>query len=83
MDIHRDTTAVILYRDRIILKDRNLDIRTIPCESFVNGVVYHLINKVMHPFLTDVANVHGRAFAHSLQPFKDLNTTGRILLLLR
>ena len=33
----------------------------------------------METFLADIADIHGRAFAHSLKPLKHLNIGGTII----
>ena len=53
--------------------------RAIACECFVDRVVNGFINEVVQTFLTDVADVHGRALAHSFQAFKHLDITGGII----
>ena len=53
--------------------------RAIACECFVDRVVNGFINEVVQTFLTNVADVHGRALAHSFQAFKHLDITGGII----
>ena len=79
--VHRNTTSVVLYRDRLVLVDGNLDVRAIACHRLVDGVVHGLVHKVMETFLTDIADIHGRTLAHSLKTLQHLNVTGGIVVL--
>jgi uncharacterized membrane protein len=36
-------------------------------QSLVNGVIHHLINKMMQTFLMGIANIHGRAHPYTLK----------------
>ena len=65
MDINGDTTTIILYLDRIIFVDDDLDVIAVACEGFVDGVIYYLVYQVMESLFTNVAYVHGRTLAHS------------------
>ena len=47
VDIHRHTSAVILYRDRIVGMDRHIDVIAESCQGLVHRIVYNLINQVM------------------------------------
>ena len=38
--------------------------------GLVDAVVDHLVDQVMQPGHINVADVHGRPFAHSLEPFE-------------
>ena len=66
MHIHRDTTTVILHRDRIVLIDVNSYLRAETCQGLVDRVVHHLINQVVQALLRDVADVHRRTLTHRL-----------------
>ena len=65
MNIDRDTTAIILYFDRIIFVYDYLDVVTIASQGFVDGVIYYLIHQVMESLFANIADVHGRALAYS------------------
>ena len=65
MDINGDTTTIILYFDRVVFVDDDLDVITVACEGFVDGVIYYLVYQVMESLFTDVTYVHGRTLAHS------------------
>ena len=64
--IHRDTTTVILYGNRIVLVDMNSNLGTETGQCLINRVVHHLIHQVVQTFLRDVTNVHRRALTHRL-----------------
>ena len=74
----RDAAAVVRNRDGIVGVDDHDDIVAIAGQGFVDGVVHHLIDQVMQTARTDVADIHGRAFAHCLKSFQHLDTVGRI-----
>ena len=76
----RDTAAVILYRDGVVLVDADFDFVAEAGHRFVDTVIHDLVHQVVKTPFTDVADIHGRAFAHGLQAFENLDTTGRILL---
>ena len=52
MNINRNTSSVILNANNIVLFKSNNDIITIACHSFIDTVVYSLINKMMQAFRT-------------------------------
>ena len=74
--VDRDAASVILYCYGIIFVDSYFDVLAEPCHCLVDGVINRLIDKMMQAFLTDVTNIHCRAFANSLKTFEHLNVTG-------
>ena len=68
--VHGDAAAVVLHGDGVVLVDGHLDVRAVSGHGLVDGVVHHLVHQVVQPVLADVADVHGRAFAHGFQPFQ-------------
>ena len=64
--IHRDTTTVILYGDRVILIDMNCDLIAETGERLVDGVIDYLIHQVVQTLQRDVADIHRRSLAHRL-----------------
>ena len=47
-------------------------------ESFVNGVIHHLIYQMVKTFYRNIAYIHGRTLTYGLQTFEHLNITGAI-----
>ena len=52
--------------------DNHLNLTAESGQSLVDRVVDYLIDKMMETFFADVADVHGRALAHSLKAFEHL-----------
>ncbi len=71
--VHRDTATIVLHRHPVILVNNHADGVTVAGHGLVNGVVHHLVDKVVQPLLGGIADVHGRSFADSLQTVKDLD----------
>ena len=76
----RNASSVILYSDGIVFIDGHFDIRTEPCQGFIDTVVHYLINQVMQTSLPYVSDIHGRPFPHGFKTFQNLDTAGGILL---
>ena len=49
-------------------------------QSFVNGVIYDFIDKVVQTGSGGGADIHTGTLAHGLQPFQNLNLIGVIFL---
>ena len=47
LDVHRNAAAIIRYSNRISRIDGNRNIFAISRQSFINGVVYDLIDQVV------------------------------------
>ena len=47
MDIHRNATAIIAYRDRAVGMDDDLDLGTVAGQGLVDGVIDHLEHHVV------------------------------------
>ena len=77
--VHRYAAAVVLNHNRTVLTDGHFDVGAISGERLVNGVVHGLVDQVVKSFLTDVADIHGGALAHSLQTLKNLDVAGGII----
>ena len=71
--VHVDAAAVVLHGDAAVFVDGDFDVGAITGQRFVDGVVHRLVNEVVETLLGDVADVHGRALAHSLKAFQHLN----------
>ena len=80
MHIHRDTTTIIFYGDRVVFVDGNFDVGTVARHCFVNRVVYSFVYQVMKTLFGDVTNIHRRTFANSFQAFQNLNVTRRVII---
>ena len=71
--IHRNTGAIILDGDRIILMDNDADFGAVSGQGLIDGVIDHLINKMMQTLDTGIADVHGGTFAYRLKSVQDLD----------
>ncbi len=80
--VHGYASAVVLDSDGVILVDCDIDFSGVSCKGLVDGVVNHLIYKMMETFFRNIAYVHCRTFAHCLQALKDLDITGAVFLVL-
>ena len=66
MHIHRYTTAVILYGNRVVLIDMNGYLVAETGQRLVYRVIDHLIHQMMQTFLRNIADVHRRTLTHCL-----------------
>ena len=73
VEVSRDSAAVILDGDRVVLVDRYVDIGTVAGQRLVDRVVDYLIDQMVQTLLTYVADIHGGALAHRFEALKDLN----------
>ena len=71
--IHRNTTAIVFYSDRVVLIDGNLDVGTVTSHRLVDRVINGLVYQVVKTLFGNVSNVHCRTFANSFQAFKNLD----------
>ena len=75
MKVYGNTSAIIDNRNGVVFVDSHLDMGAESRESLIDRVVDNLIDKVVETFLTDVADIHCRAFSDSLEAFEHLNGT--------
>ena len=47
MDVGRDTTTVVHYRNRAVQIDADSDVVTVTCQRFIDGVIHNFVDKVM------------------------------------
>jgi hypothetical protein len=73
MNIRRDPSAVVTHKRRAVFSENNRDFVAVPSQGLIDGIVHHLINKVMQTTGTRGTDVHARALTHRLQAFKNLN----------
>ena len=70
VDIHRNSTAVIRHGDRLIGVDRDLDVRAIAGQRFVDRVVDDFENHVVQAGpVIGVADVHSGPLANGVKAF--------------
>ncbi len=70
MDIHRNSTAVVRHGDRLIGVDRDLDVRAVAGQRFVDRVVDDFENHVVEAGpVVGVADVHSRPLANGVKAF--------------
>ena len=63
MNINRNTTAVIGYRNRVIFVDNHFYMRTESSQCLVYRVIDNFIDQMVETFLADIADIHRRSFA--------------------
>ena len=68
----RDAGAVVEHGDGVAGMDRDVDLVRAASHGLVDRVIDHLVNKVMQPACANIADIHGRAAAHRLQPAQHL-----------
>ena len=61
-----NTTSVIQDTYSVARQDTNINTVAIARHGLVDGVVDHLIYQMMQASEMDIADIHGRTFAHSL-----------------
>ena len=81
MHARRDASTVIRDPDRIVGEYGDVYLVAIACHRLVDTIIDDLIYQMVKPPLTDIADVHGGSFPHSLKAFQNLDTTGGILFL--
>ena len=74
--------AVVLHGDAVVGVDVHVDLGAVASQGLVYRVVNNLVDKVVQAALVHVADVHGRAHAHSLQSFKYGNITRTVVNIL-
>ena len=79
MLVDGDATAVVPSEDAAVLLNRDLYAIAEAGHSFVDGVVYDLVDEVMKTAFIGGADVHTGAAADSLKPFEDLDVSGGVL----
>ena len=79
--IHRNTPAIVLNSNRVIFMDGHADFCTVAGKGLINGVIHHLINKVVQSLFSSIANVHGRSFAYCLKTVKYLYLISAVIIL--
>ena len=70
--IDRDTPPVVLHGDGVVFVYRDLYVGTVTGQCLVYRVVHYFVYQMVQTPHADVADVHGRTFAHCLQSFKHL-----------
>ena len=81
MHIDGDAAAVVADGERTVFVDDDVDHRTVPCQSLVDGVVHHLVDQMVVSPFAGVADIHRRALAHGLHSFENLNVFGVVIAL--
>ena len=71
VDVHGDAAPVVADRDAVVHVEHDFDARAVARHRFVDGVVHHFVHEVMQTTVIRAADVHGRAFPHGLETFKN------------
>ena len=74
--VHRNAPAIVAHRDGAIVVDCDLDFAAETGQRLVNGVIHHLIDKVVESIGPGGADVHGRPLAHRVEALENLDGTG-------
>src|SRR3989338_7137497 len=75
-----NTPAVVYDRYAPVCVHLDINILTETCKGLVNGIVNHLIYKMVQSCSACRTYIHGRPLPYSLKPAKDLYGFGVILL---
>ncbi len=60
--------------------DGHVDFVAVTGQSFIDGIVHHLIDQMVQTIDPGGADIHGRSFSHRRQALKNLYAVGTILL---
>jgi hypothetical protein len=80
MTIHRDATAIVDNGDGAIDVNSDVDLIAKASKGLVNGVIDDLVHQVVQAAGAGGADVHRRPLLHSLEPLKDLDLVGRVVV---
>ena len=80
--VDRDAASVVNDADGVVFLDGDIDTVSIAGKSLVDRVVHNLVDKMMKSAHGRVADIHRRAFAHSLQTLENLDIVRLIFLYL-
>jgi hypothetical protein len=78
VDVDGDATAVVSDADAAIGQDRHVDVRGVPCERLVDGVVDDLVDEVMQPAGSGGSDVHAGPFAYRFEALENLDVVGAV-----
>ena len=73
VDVHRDAAPVVHDRAAAVRVEDHPDVRAVPGERLVDGVVDHLEDQVVEAVRAGVPDVHGGPLPDRLQPLEDLD----------
>lgn len=73
LDVHGDAAAVVRNFDDVAGLDGDFDVGAVAGQSFVDGVIYDLIDQVVQAGGAGGTDVHTGALAHGFQAFQDLD----------
>ena len=68
MHVDGDTAAVVVDADGVVLADGHVDMVRITGQGLIDGIVHHLVDKVMQTAGGGIADIHRRALAHRPSP---------------
>ena len=76
MHIDGNAAAIVDDGDAVVVVHDDVDFVAEAGQGFVDGVVHHFPDQMMQALLAGRADVHGRAFAHSLEIAEHLDGSG-------
>src|SRR5262249_28672232 len=80
VDVDRNAAAVVADGAGTVGVQDDFDVVAEPGQRLVDGVVNRLVNEVVQPVGTRVADVHRRPLADGLEALEDLDVAGGIVL---
>ena len=81
LDVHGDAAPVVGNGDGVAFVDGHGDVRAVPGQGLVNGVVHDLVHQVVQTRGGSRADVHTRPLAYGLQALQHLDLRGIIFRL--
>ena len=81
MHVHWNAATVVFDGDAVVFINANVYFAAIACQGFVDGVVYHLVDKVVQAAEVDVADVHGGAHTDGFEAFENGDVAGTVIVL--
>ena len=80
MHAGRNAAAIVTHGARAVRIERDVDLRGVSGERFVDGVVDGLVHHVMQTgSVIGVADIHAGTLAHGVESLKDLDRLGAII----
>ena len=78
MDVHRDTASIVYDGNAAVRMDDDFDTAAFAHEGFIDGIIDHLVYKMMKRLKIGTAHVHARPAAYCLQTFEYLDILSAI-----
>ena len=76
---HGNSSSVVADGGRAVRLQSHPDGIAIPCQMFVHGIVYNLINQMVQSLSGHTADIHARPLAHRLQSLQYRNIRSTVI----